>query len=88
MRARKVSSLHTVWRTGFTKSICCAPNRPCSTPVAHCMKCHAASFFCEKLDIESDQTHTLGVGASAAGLAANGAKEMLPASLFPPPFMK
>ena len=34
------------------------------------MKCQAASFFVEKLDIDRDQIQTLGVGAPAAGFAA------------------
>jgi hypothetical protein len=37
------------------------------------MNFQAASFFFEKLDIASDQIQTFGVGAFAAGFAANGA---------------
>src|SRR6266851_1359164 len=68
MRSRNSSSFQTEPRTGLTKSIFRAPNRSCSTDVAHCMNFHAASFFFEKLDIARDQIQTFGVGAFAAGL--------------------
>lgn len=69
MRARKVSSFQTEARTGLTKSIFCAPNRPCSVPDAHCMNFQAASFCLEYSDIANDQIHTFGVGADAPSLA-------------------
>ena len=37
------------------------------------MKYQAASFWLEKFDSASDQIHTFGVGALAAGLAAKAA---------------
>src|SRR6202043_1912869 len=88
IRSRNSPSFQTDARTGLTKSILRAPNMSCSTDVAHCMNVQAASFCFEKLDIASDQIQTLGVGAFAAGLAANGALPRVPLSLFSPPFMK
>ena len=48
MRSRNSLSFQTEARTGLTKSILRAPNRSCSTDVAHCRNFHAACFFFER----------------------------------------
>ncbi len=88
MRLRNSSSFHTEARTGLTKSILRAPNRPCSVDEAHCRKFQDASFCLLKVEIASDQIQTFGVGALAAGFAAKAWKPRLPFSLLSPPSMK